>query len=181
MNRLRRLFCIVLLACGADALHAAERHDGSHDFDFDLGRWKMHFSRLMHPLSGANDWIDMDGVTINTPVWGGRGNLAEVVTDGPTGRLELLALRLYDPVAREWNTYFATSRVGVLGTPSVGVFTNGRGEFYDQERIGDRTVQVRFVIYPTSPNSVHSEQAFSDDGGKTWETNWKTDYTRIDG
>ena len=177
MKRLLLLCCLALLASPSSA---AERRDGAHDFDFDVGRWKMHFTRLMHPLSGANDWIEMDGETIVKPVWGGRGNLAEVSTRGPTGQLQLLALRLYDPVAREWNIFFATPTAGTLAAPSVGVFTNGRGEFYDQEMIGDRTVQVRFTIYPTSPNSVHSEQAFSDDGGKTWETNWKTDYTRIE-
>lgn len=177
MRSFRWLLCAAAFA--ATPLHAADRRDGAHDFDFDLGRWTMHFKRLLHPLTGSNTWVEMDGTTVNTPVWGGRANLAEVVTEGSTGRLELLALRLYDPVAREWNTYFATSDTGVLSTASVGVFTDGRGEFHDQERIGDRTVQVRFVIYPTSPDSAHSEQAFSDDGGRTWETNWMTDYTRV--
>lgn len=179
MKRLLAL-CVAALACVANPSSATERRDGSHDFDFDVGRWTMHYTRLLRPLTGSTEWVEMDGVTIVRPVWGGRGNLAEVDTQGKSGRHELLALRLYDPVAREWNIYFATSDGGELGPPSVGVFTNGCGEFYDQERIGDRTVQVRFVIYPTSPTSVHSEQAFSDDGGKTWETNWKTDYSRLD-
>ena len=159
----------------------ADLHDGAHDFDFDFGSWKTHSRRLMHPLAGANDWVEMQGSTVVSKVWGGRANLAEFKTDGSAGHLELMALRLYDPVKHEWNINFATPNVGTLGIPGVGKTRNGRIEFYDQEPINGKAVLVRFSIWGIDARTARSEQAFSADGGKTWEVNWINDYTRDGG
>jgi hypothetical protein len=158
-------------------------NDPAHALDWDLGSWKIHMDRLVHPLTGSSTWTQMDGTTVNSRVWNGRANLAEVEADGPTGHLELLALRLYNPTTHEWNVNFATSGVGVLNTPTgqpiIGEFKDGRGEFIDQEPFNGRTILVRFRIWPIDANHAQSEQAFSADGGKTWETNWINHYTRI--
>jgi hypothetical protein len=113
------------------------------------------------------------------PVWGGKGNIAEFESDGPQGHLELLSLRLFDPNAKQWSLNFATSNVGQRSVPMVGEFKDGRGVFYDQEQYGGRTILVRFSMIPISATEARSEQAFSADGGKTWETNWINRYTRI--
>jgi hypothetical protein len=91
---------------------------------------------------------------------------------GPAGRLQGLSLRLYNPLAGQWSLNFASPGSGTLGLPTVGEFKNSRGEFYDQETFEGRSIWVRFVISGISKNSCHFEQAFSDDGGKTWEVNW---------
>lgn len=112
----------------------------------------------------------------------GRGNLVELQSDGPDGHLDLLALRLYSPGARQWNLYFATSRVGILGMPATtGEFSHGVGEFYDQETYKGRAIWVRFRVFGNSADSMQSELAFSGDAGKTWETNWVNRYTRVKG
>lgn len=158
---------------------SAATRDGQHDFDFDTGTWKMHIRRLVHPLTGSTEWTTMEGTTVTHPIWNGRANLAEVEADGPSGHLELLALRLYDPTAHQWSIHFATSDVGVLSVPSVGTFQNGQGTFYDSELFHGRNILVRFRIGPVSATEVRSDQAFSADGGRTWETNWINTYTRI--
>jgi hypothetical protein len=165
-------------AQGATA-REAKMHEGAHDFDFDLGAWHTHSRRLLHPLTGSKDWIELDGTTIVNKVWGGRANLAEYAADGPSGHLELLALRWYNPAAHQWYLNFATPQVGSFGVPGVGEFTNGRGEFYDQETIDGRSILVRFSIWGITPDSAQSEQAFSDDGGKSWEVNWINYYKRL--
>ena len=156
--------------------------DPAHAFDWDIGSWNIHMDRLAHPLTGSTTWTHMDGTTINSPFWNGRGNIAQVEADGPNGHLQLLALRLYNPTTHEWTTSFATSGVGVLNTPIgrpiIGSFKDGRGEFFDQEPYNGRTILVRFRIWPIDQNNAQSEQAFSADGGKTWETNWINHYTR---
>jgi hypothetical protein len=156
--------------------------DPAHAFDWDIGSWKIHMDRLVHPLTGSATWTHMDGTTINSPFWNGRGNIAQVEADGPNGHLELLALRLYNPASHEWTTSFATSGVGVLNTPTgrpiIGSFKDGRGEFIDQEPYNGRMILVRFRIWPVDKDNAQSEQAFSADGGKTWETNWINHYTR---
>jgi len=152
--------------------------DGQRDFDFDLGSWKTHSSRLLHPLTGSTTWVDVDGATIVKKVWDGRANLAEYKADGSAGHIELLSLRWFNPTTHEWNLDFATPNVGTLGIPGVGEFKNGRGDFYDYELINGRSVLVRFSIWKITHDTAQSEQAFSDDGGKTWEVNWINRYTR---
>lgn len=164
---------------GAQIPLSSNGPDGRHDFDFDFGTWKMRIRRLVHPLSGSSEWIEMQGTTVTNKIWDGRANLATVEADGPSGHLELLALRLYDPQAHQWNISFATSDAGVLSIPAVGAFTNGRGDFYDSELFHGRNILVRFSIWPVSPSEIRSEQAFSADGGATWETNWINTFTRI--
>jgi hypothetical protein len=161
------------------ALSAAIPHDGARDFDFDIGTWNTRSRRLQHPLAGAKDWIETEGTTVVRKVWGGKANLAEIEMDGPAGHTEALALRLYQPEARQWTIHFASSGSGTLSVPMTGEFHDGRGEFVDQESYDDRAILVRFTISATGPSSARSEQAFSSDGGKTWETNWITEYTRI--
>jgi hypothetical protein len=160
---------------------ASTARSGQHDFDFDVGVWKLHLRRRVHPLSGSNEWTEMEGTSVTHSLWNGRSNLSTVEADGPSGHLELVALRLYDPHSRQWNISFATSEAGILSVPAVGQFTNGRGEFYDSELFHGRNILVRFTISAVSAKEVHSEQAFSADGGRTWETNWINAFTRISG
>lgn len=162
---------------GAGAVAKAPR-DGQHDFDFQIGAWKTHLKRLVHPLSGSDEWAEYEGVTTVRKVWDGRANLVELSADGPAGHFEGLNLRLYNPQSRQWSLNFASSRGGTLAQPTIGGFIDGRGEFYDQEEFEGRAVFVRFVITPLDSDTIRFEQAFSDDGGKTWEVNWVATDTR---
>lgn len=155
--------------------------DGQHDFDFEIGTWKTHLSRRLHPLTGSNTWVEMEGTTVVRKVWNGKANLVELVADGPSGHFEGLSLRLYNPQSHQWSLNFVNSSAGVLSTPTIGQFKDGRGEFYDQEMLDGRAILVRFVISEITPNSCRFEQAFSDDGGKTWEVNWIAVDTRVSG
>ena len=162
----------------AGAQSGSALRDGQHDFDFNIGAWKSHIRRLRHPLTGSKEWIDVSATVTVSKVWGGRANLEEIEADGPAGHLEGLTLRLYNPESRQWYLYWANSQVGTLGTPNVGEFKNGRGEFYSQDQFNGRTILVRQVYSDITANSYHFEQSFSDDGGKTWEPNWVASLTR---
>jgi hypothetical protein len=178
-----------LLACGFIAVlqplqgaaqqQTATVRDGQHDFDFEIGVWKTHLSRRLHPLTGSNIWVEYEGTSVVRKVWDGRANLVELKADGSAGHFEGLNLRLYNPQSHQWSLNFANSNGGTLGQPTVGEFRNGRGEFYDQETLNGRAIYVRFVISEITPNSCRFEQAFSGDGGKTWEVNWIATDTRM--
>ncbi len=155
------------------------KHDGQHDFDFEIGAWKTHLRRLQHPLTGSATWVEYEGTTVVRKVGNGHANLVELEVNGPTGRIEALSLRLYNPQSHQWSLNFANSQSGTVGVPTIGEFRNGRGEFVDQEQFNGRAILVRFVISQISPDSCHFEQAYSDDGGKTWETNWIANDTRV--
>lgn len=159
--------------------HGAKQRDGQHDFDFEIGTWKTRLSRLLHPLTGSTTWVEYEGTTVVRKVWNGRANLVELVADGPAGHFEGLSLRLYNPQSRQWSLNFANSNGGTMALPTIGEFTNGRGEFFAQETLDGRAIFVRFVISQITPSSCRFEQAFSDDGGKTWEVNWIATDTRV--
>jgi hypothetical protein len=152
--------------------------DGQHDFEFNIGTWKTHIRRLLHPLTGSNDWVDLNGTVCVRKVWNGRAQLEEIEADGSTGHFEGLTLFLYNPQAHQWGQYFVNSAVGVMGQPAIGEFKNGRGELFNQESFNGRTILVRFVWSDITPSSHHVEQSFSDDGGRTWEPNFVGMLTR---
>lgn len=158
----------------ARAAQASEERDGQHDFDFQFGSWKVHNRRLLHPLTGSNEWVEFDGTVVARPVWGGRANMDEFEADAPSGDIEGMTVRTYNAKAHEWSIYWANQRTGVVSLPAtVGKFNDhGIGEFYDQEEFNGRTIFVRFIWTVQSAEQTRWEQAFSIDGGKTWETNW---------
>src|SRR5271163_4554896 len=125
---------------------ATTDHDPQHDFDFEIGTWHTHLKRLQHPLTGSTTWIEYDGTSKISKIWNGRANLVEMEVDGPTGHIEGLSLRLYNPQSREWSLNFASSAQGTMSVPTVGEFKNNRGEFYDQETFNNRTILVRNVF-----------------------------------
>jgi hypothetical protein len=154
-------------------------HDGSRDFDWEIGLWKTHLKRRLHPLTGSNEWVEYQGTTTVRKIWSGRANIVELDVSGPAGRIEGASWRLYNPEAQQWSLNFANVKVGTLGPPTIGEFSHGRGEFYSAETLDGRAILVRFVISAITPASAHFEQAFSSDGGHTWETNWVADDTRL--
>jgi len=162
-----------------DAAPEPAQRDGQHDFDFHLGAWKTHIRSLQHPLTGSTTWVEYDGTLIARKVWDGRAQIEELVADGAGRHIEDLLLFLYNPRTHQWSLNPAASNEGVIGQPMIGEFRNGRGEFYDQEPAAHgRTVLVRQVWSDITPTSHHFEQAFSNDGGRTWEPNFVATLTR---
>lgn len=154
----------------APGLVAAER-DGRHDFDWDIGTWKTHQKRLLHPLTGSTTWVEYTGTDVVRKIWDGM-NEGVIEATGPAGHLEIYTLRVYNSDAHQWNIYFLPRAAGTVSLPVVGEFKNGRGEFYDQETYNGRTILVRFAVSNITPDSCRFEQAFSADGGKSWEPNF---------
>ncbi len=157
----------------------ALQRDGQHDFDFAFGTWETRLWRLLNPLTGSNRWAEYEGTTVVNKVWNGQANLAELEADGTEGHLQVMSLRLYNPQSSQWSLYAASSRNGTLSVPTVGEFKDGRGEFFDQETLNGRSILVRNVWSDITADSCRFEQAFSDDGGKTWEVNWIAVDTRV--
>lgn len=151
---------------------------GEHDFDFEFGSWKAHLRRLLRPLTGSSTWVEYDGTSVLRKVWDGKANLGEFDVANATGHIEGLSLRLYNRESRQWNIYWSGKNDGAVGVPMIGQFKNGRGEFFDQEMFQGRAIVVRFIFSDITESSFRLEQAFSPDGGKTWEPNWVVNFTR---
>jgi hypothetical protein len=168
-----------LLLLLAAAPLSAQNAGGQKDFDFEIGNWTTQLKRLTKPLTGSTTWVEYKGTSTVTKIWEGRANMVELEVDGPAGHIEGLSLRLYNPDARQWSLNFSNSRLGTLSPPVFGEFRNGIGEFYGADDLNGRAILVRFVITPVSADTIRFEQAFSGDGGKTWEVNWIAIDTRM--
>jgi hypothetical protein len=143
-----------------------------HDFDWQFGSWTARMSRRERPLSGSTSWTKLRARVVVSKIWGGRANLAEISAGGASEHLELLALRLFQPQHAQWSLNFAGIKDGLLGLPLYGTFKSGRGDFYDQDRYNGKTIWVRFSFFSIGSASARDQQAFSEDGGKTWQINW---------
>lgn len=144
----------------------------SKDFDFFIGSWKIHNRFLKGRLRGSTEWIEFDATSVVQHVLGGLGNFDQYKAKGVEG----MTLRLFNPATGDWSIYWADNvRPGSLQPPMIGRFSGDTGEFFGDEEVDGRKVLCRFLW--TRSDSPRWEQAFSDDGGKTWETNWIMTFT----
>jgi hypothetical protein len=154
-------------------------NDGRKDFDFLIGTWKVHHRTLKKRLNGSTDWVEFEGDTVGRKILNGLGNLDENLIHTNTGPVHAITLRLFNPESKEWSIYWSTDRSGILDVPVIGGFQDGRGEFYSQEVFEGRHIYSRFIWSKITANSAQWEQAFSEDGGKSWETNWIMEFERV--
>jgi hypothetical protein len=177
------LFLSAAVAAGAQstAPSTGSKRDGSHDFDFLIGEWNVHLKNLPERLVGSTAWIEYDGTSSTHKILGSNANIEDYKVDSAKDNkhIHIQALRLYNPDSRQWAVYGLDVDKGSLSLPpTVGEFVDGHSELYDYEDWKGRWVLVRYVWSHTGENAAHFEQAFSADGGKTWEVNWISDHTR---
>ena len=153
-------------------------NDGRNDFDFFTGTWKVHHRRLRERLKGSTEWEEFEGTCVDKKILNGLGNFDEVIMYTAAGTFHAVALRLFDINTREWSIYWAAGKSNMLDVPMLGGSKDGRGEFYAQEVFEGRHIYSRFIWSKITTSSCQWEQAFSDDGGKTWETNWIMEHVR---
>lgn len=152
---------------------------GRNDFDFLIGTWKVHHRTLKKRLNGSTEWNEFEGDTVSSKILNGLGIMDHSILHAQTGPVHAMALRLFNPASKEWSIYWSTDRTGILDVPVIGGFKDGRGEFYSQEIFEGRHIFSRFIWSKITANSCQWEQAFSEDGGKTWETNWIMEFERL--
>ena len=150
------------------------------DFDFEPGRWRTSLRRLLQPLSGSQEWAEYTGTSTVQALLGGRVNLVELEVAGPLGRIDGVSLRMFDTQRQRWTLNYASVTGGTLELPMSGGFNGGRhGVFYSAETFNGKPILVRFVIDVLDADHCRFEQAFSSDGGATWEVNWIAVDTRL--
>ena len=153
-------------------------NDGRNDFDFLVGTWKVHHRTLKKRLNGSTEWVEFEGDTVDRKILNGLGNMDENILHTQAGPVHAMTFRLFNPASREWSIYWSTDHTGTLDVPVIGSFRDGLGEFYSQEVFEGRHIYSRFIWSRITAGSCQWEQAFSEDGGKTWETNWVMEFER---
>lgn len=150
------------------------------DWAFLVGRWSVRHRKLRQRLVGNTDWDEFGGTLANWPILGGQGNVGDNVMEFPAGTYRGMGIRTYDPDSREWLSRWLDGRnPGEISAPVRGRFANGVGTFIGDDMHAGRPIRARVIWSRITRNSARWEQAFSADGGLTWEVNWVSDFTRI--
>lgn len=155
-------------------------HDPTHDFDFFFGSWKVHHTQLKKRLAGSTEWIPFEGACTAQPILGGAGNMDDNVIEKPDGTYRAATFRAYDPKTQTWSIWWLDGRAphNPVDPPMIGSFSDGVGTFFADETFEGQPIKVRFLWSAITATSCRWEQAFSADGGQTWETNWIMENTR---
>jgi hypothetical protein len=151
-----------------------------HDFDFFVGRWTVRHRRLKERLAASTQWEEFGGTSLMQKLMDGQGNIDDNLIEVPSGHYRAVSLRSFDPKTRQWAIWWVDGRDPHhrLDPPMVGSFSAGIGTFYADEIFNERPIRVRYLWSDITANSCRWQQAFSPDGGQTWETNWIMDFER---
>ena len=153
--------------------------DPIHDFDFFFGSWRIHHHQLKKRLAGCNEWQDFAGACITRPTLGGQGNMDDNVIEAPGGTYRAVTMRAFDPETQKWAIWWLDGRTPhTLDVPMLGSFADGVGTFLADDVFESKPIKVRFLWSRITHKSCRWEQAYSPDGGASWETNWLMDFTR---
>ena len=192
MSRFAFVIGVVLIVAGAAVRVNAAQDDpfsatasqnlsGLHDFDFLVGEWRVHNRRLKERLAGSNEWEEFEGTIVSRRHMDGWANVDDTVFHTPQGIYRGVAPRAYDPKTGQWAIWWIDGRnpFGNVDPPVKGRFVNGVGTFYADDTLRGKPIKVRFTWSHITAKTARWEQAYSPDGGKTWETNWLQTLERV--
>ena len=158
-----------------------QTRSAAQDFDFWMGRWSVRNRRLVKRLAGSTEWEEFDATVVVRPTLDGLGN-EDMFRTEHAGGFTGMSFRFLDPETGRWSIYWADSRrPGLLDPPVLGAFEGDVGVFEGDDVFEGRPIRVRFLWSGVTTPTPRWEQAFSDDGGETWETNWVMEFTRPEG
>jgi hypothetical protein len=160
-------------AFGADpALHR-------HDWDWLVGNWNVSHRRLRERLANSDDWQEFGGKSALWLVLDGLGTIDDNIIEIPGGSYRGLTVRTYDPASDSWAIRWIDGRdPSIIDPPVIGGFSNGEGVFTGSFTFKDRPITARFRWHDVHSDRPNWDQAFSTDGGQSWEINWRNWFTR---
>ncbi|MCV2352985.1 DUF1579 domain-containing protein [Paucibacter sp. B2R-40] len=162
-------------------ISAATPTGSAADFDFFIGAWRIQHRRLKERLLGCQEWDSFEGSSVMQKMLGGLANVDDNLLHLPDGDYRALTLRSFDAATGQWAIWWLDGRrPGQLDVPVVGQFRDGIGCFYADDTLRGQPIRVRFM-WTTRAESGQPrwEQAFSNDGGASWECNWVMDFSPL--
>ena len=161
-----------LFAPAGDLQIIAANSSSQNDFDFLIGKWRVHNRKLKSRLNDCSEWSEFEAQVECRKILNGFGNIDSFQTKVDGRPFEGMSLRLFSPETRLWSIYWANSETVVLDVPQVGSFENKIGSFYARDTYEQKDIIVQFRWDASNPDTPVWSQAFSADNGQTWEWNW---------
>jgi hypothetical protein len=156
---------------------AVPRASGTTDFEFLVGSWDIH-NRRKNDQGVWEEFAATNTVTMQV------GGLVQIdYYDAPAfpsrGHVQAVTIRAFDPGTEEWSIVWLSNYAPPDFRPVVGAFEDGVGRFYQVIESADGSpLHVEFVWDGITDDSARWQQAFSLDGGKTWDVNWIMEFAR---
>jgi hypothetical protein len=178
--RLSLLTAVASLPARGAAAPAAATAGAVHDFDFFFGAWQVKHRRLEQRLADSNEWEEYSGTTRCQAILGGIANFNDSVVHRAGTTYRSLGLRAFDASSNVWTDWSLDGRNPTqITVDGVGIFRDGVGTFFADDTFEGKPIRVRGIFKSLGPREMQWEQAFSPDGGRTWETNYVMRYTRV--
>jgi hypothetical protein len=149
-----------------------------HDFDFAAGAWTSRQQRLKARNVANTTWEESPG-NIHCASSFMDGVATVDAAYSPAKRPAGLWLHMFDLAKHQWTVYWINPKTGRMDSGVVGGFDGVRGEFFGTDEDNGKAVKVRYTWEARDHDHYTWTQAFSFDN-RTWETNWKSDFTRAD-
>lgn len=165
------------LSRSASAAAAAQKNSDAanprKDFEWLAGKWNVRHRRLKTRLADDTRWEEFDGTSELWMTMNGFGTVDDNVIELPDGTYRAVGIRAFNPETGLWSIWWLDERNPTRIEPPVfGKFENGVGLFKGDDVFNGTPIKVRFIWSDITENSARWEQAFSPDGGKSWEVNW---------
>ena len=139
----------------------------SREFDFWLGEWDLTYTnegKVQHSRNRITKILD--GCVI-----------LEEFTGAPGIALDGRSFSMYDTLTKKWKQTWVDNN-GTYLDFNAAIFDGNKAFVREVEKEGKRIAQ-RMLFTNVTPASLKWLWQRSDDGGKTWSTQWEIDYKRI--
>ncbi len=149
------------------------------DFDFYVGKWKLHNRKLKSRLNNCTEWEEFESTQEMYKVLNGLGNIDNYLATFDGVPFEGMSVRLFNPDTKLWCIYWADSNEGILQPGVFGSFENNVAHFFTKDTFDGKKIIVVFRWDVRDKENPIWSQAFSEDNGKNWEWNWYMYFSKI--
>lgn len=148
---------------------------GPGDFDFLTGEWTIKHRRF--DTSGPKGKEERNGSATVRRVLDGMGSIEEL-RDGD-GKIFGMGVRIWHPQEKLWADHWTAAVDGLVNPPQLGQFIDGEGVFLADDEWDGQKVRIKAIWDKITPTSCRWYQMMSRDDGKSWESGWYMDWTRV--
>ena len=152
----------------------------AQDFDFYVGKWKLHNRKLKTKFDQCTEWIEFESTQEMYKILNGLGNIDNYLATFDGEPFEGMSLRLFNPKTKLWCIYWADSNEAILQPGVLGSFDQDIAHFFTKDVFNGKEILIVFRWDVRDKEKPIWSQAFSDDNGNSWEWNWYMHFSKFE-